>query len=67
MNREIDFPAPSRETSDLQNRINRIAQLESLEKDGIHAHTIMENLDPTSNKIIAEEVHELRVRDNDAT
>lgn len=65
MNREIDFPAPSRDTSDLQNRINGIAQLEDLEKDGIHAHTIMENLDPTANKIIAEEAHELRVRDND--
>jgi hypothetical protein len=67
MNREFEIPAPSRDTSELQARINGIAQLEQLEIDGIHAHTIMESLDPTREKIITEEVHKLRVKDNDAT
>lgn len=60
MTREFDFPAPKRETSELQTRINGIAQLEKLEKSGIHAHTITENLDPTKDKIISHEAHELR-------
>lgn len=68
MNREIEFPAPSRDTSDLQARINGIAQLEQLETDGQHhAHTMMRELDPTQGKVIAEEVHELRINGKDTS
>lgn len=60
MTREFDFPALKRETSELQTRINGIAQLEKLEKTGVHTHSITTNLDPTKDKILSGEAHELR-------
>jgi hypothetical protein len=60
MTREFDFPAPKRETSELQTRINGIAQLEKLEKTGAHTHSITTSLDPTKDKILSVEAHELR-------
>jgi hypothetical protein len=65
MTREFDFPAPRRETSALQARLNNIAKLEALEKpeanmQAVHAHSLIEAFDPTGNRAVSHQAHELR-------
>lgn len=43
---------PSRETSDLQRKIDEVARLERLEEEGIHTHGLIRQEDPTIGKVI---------------
>jgi len=44
---------------DLQKRLDGIAYLEGLEEEYIHAHAMAVNMDPTPNKILADEIAHL--------
>lgn len=45
--------------SDLQNRLNALAELGDFEEEGHHAHALEEAIDPTEDKTIAHAIEEL--------
>ena len=58
--RAEDEPKTSlRDASDLQIRLNALNKLRTFEQEGHHAHALEEEIDPTSDKVIAHEIEEI--------